>query len=1136
MIIVEDNVEDRSVYRTYLERDPEYDYDIYECESGEEGLKLCMESQPDLVLVDYLLPDMDGLEFIGTCRTLNDNSKLQAVILTGQGNEAIALQSMKKNVRDYLIKGEITAESLQKTVREAIAASGEATMGSNLRTIAVVDDSLEDRTVYSRYLNRDSEYSYEILEFETGEEALEACQEKIVDGILLDFLLPDMDGLEFLAELKEIWGTSVLPVVMVTGHGNEAIVVEAMKAGARDYLVKGNVTSESIRRVINNAIAQTTLQLQLTQSRERERLIAAIALKIRSSLQLEDILQATVEEVRGFLRCDRVVVFQLAEDMSGAVVASSSGDSWGTLEGWKLEAPCFYEESKLLLLEGKARAVADIEQAGLSECNLNLLRELEVRAKLLVPILLQPENSRAAPNLWGLLIAHQCSKARYWEEREIQFLAELAVQIAVGIRQALLLDRLQEENRLREETAERDRAILTVVERIRQSLDKEEIFHAATKALRETLKCDRVCIYQFDPDWSGKFVAESVADGWMPLVGSNIKTVWFDTYLQENEGGRYRNGEISAVTDIYNEGLSDCHLEILEQFKIKAFCIVPVRAGERLWGLLAAYQNSGPRKWETNDVELLKRIANHLGIGVKQAELFSQIQEQKIALLEAKDSAERANASKSEFLANMSHEIRTPMNAVLGFSDLLQRKVTDSKQRGYVEAIVTSGKSLLSLINDILDLSKIEAGQLELNYQAMSLRALIYEIEQIFSLKAAEKNVSLKVEISDNLPQSINFDELRLRQILLNIISNATKFTEDGYIKITANSEIDPEYDSKTNLIIAVEDTGIGIKLEQQEQIFAPFIQSKQQNVRKYGGTGLGLAITRKLTEMLGGLVSLESEFGRGSKFTFAFPDVEIVECDLTAFAQCQLEENLEQLPELKILVVDDARSNRDLIKGYFAGTKHSILEAKDGEEGIYLAEFQQPDAILMDLQMPVLDGREATKYLKKNKRTRNIPTIFITAACEKKERNELTKIGDGCLSKPIGYSQLVSELKRFFDLNHPEESTAENDGENREAMVEEIEPEDIEKLLELLEKLQDTEKTVWLKLRQTMVSREIKQFAGSLQQWGEEYGYRPLIDYANFVKAQIEEFNWENLPQTIEAFPDVVRQLQELTMVADRK
>jgi len=1115
ILIIDDSSEDRAVYRRYLKGEVELNLDIYECESGEDALQLCLDIRPDLILVDYLLPDMDGLELLETCRTINGLNKVPAVLLTGQGNEAVALKAMKKNVRDYLIKGQLTPESLRQTVRKALGVAEELPGQKKVLKIAIVDDNPDDIFYYTKHIEISSIDKYKIYKFETGEEALEECQKTPMDAILLDYLLPDMNGVEFLEELQKLWGSSQLPVVMVTGHGNEAIVVEAMKAGAQDYLIKSNITSEILCRSINNAMEQTRLQLQLAESRERQRAMGAIALKIRSSLQLEEILQATVDEVRKFLKCDRAVVFDLAEDFRGEVVAASAGQQWKSLLGWRIEEPCFYEESKALLLQGKARTIADIETAGLSDCNLELLRELQVKANLIVPILLPGEDKSPTPKLWGLLVAHECSQPRQWQESEIQFLGELAVQVAVGIQQAILLERTQE-------IAERDRAVLTVADKIRESLDKQEIFEAAASAVRESLKCDLVGVYQFYPDWGGEFIAESVGDGWMPLVGPNIKTVWEDTYLQETEGGRYRYGKTFFASDVREAGLQDCHLEMLERFQIKAFGIAPIFLGKKLWGLLGAYQNDGPRQWKASEVELLERVSDRLGIAVNQAELFGQIREQAIALQEAKEAAEKADRAKSDFLASMSHELRTPLNAVIGYSDLLKRLVRDPDCKSYAESIDASGKALLALINDILDLSKIEAGRIEINYELNSLKSLICEVSHVFAMKAEEKGLLFETNIPPDFPQEILTDELRLRQILFNAVGNAIKFTDKGFIKVSVSYNYIDKDGEKINLEISVEDTGIGIAKSQQERIFEPFIQSENQSARKYGGTGLGLAITKRLTEMLGGEIRLESELGKGCKFTFIFPET-VCDNSLSGLVlEYSVKNSLEQLPPLKILVADDIKLNRDLIRGYFGGTQHSILEAEDGERAIELAKYQQPDGILMDLLMPNLDGIEATKRLKEDPATREIPIIIITAACADKERENLEAICEGFLSKPLSYDSLTETLKAIF----PPRETNDQSDKNVD-LVELEELPSTQELSELLEKLRETEQTVWLQVQKTLKMREIREFAGSLNDWGKEYRYEPLVSYASLISTQLGEFDWVSLPETVKAFPDVISKLE---------
>ncbi|MEP2612870.1 ATP-binding protein, partial [Marinobacter alexandrii] len=249
--------------------------------------------------------------------------------------------------------------------------------------------------------------------------------------------------------------------------------------------------------------------------------------------------------------------------------------------------------------------------------------------------------------------------------------------------------------------------------------------------------------------------------------------------------------------------------------------------------------------------------------------------------------AETASLAKSEFLANMSHEIRTPMNAVIGYSDLLNNTVTDPQQRTYLEAIRAGSRSLLMLINDILDLSRIEAGKLRLDYSAVSMRRLLGDVRHIFDLRAMEQGISLEVSVDSNMPVSMMLDETRLRQVLFNLVGNAIKFTHEGGVTVRATatrlkSEASSEPDAGNGevrkfyrLVVTVQDTGIGIPADQRDRIFDAFEQQEGQNTRRYGGTGLGLAISRKLARMMGGELELESESGKGSVFTVVLPRVE---------------------------------------------------------------------------------------------------------------------------------------------------------------------------------------------------------------------------------------------------------------------
>lgn len=387
----------------------------------------------------------------------------------------------------------------------------------------------------------------------------------------------------------------------------------------------------------------------------------------------------------------------------------------------------------------------------------------------------------------------------------------------------------------------------------------------------------------------------------------------------------------------------------------------------------------------------------------------------------SRDRAQASDRAKSEFLANMSHEIRTPLNAIIGFADLIDKKSIDNDIQKYLQIVRSSGKSLMVLINDILDLSKIEAGRLEIKRQYVSLNRLITEIIEIFSLEAAHKGLEITYHLAPGIPGGILSDEARLRQILFNLVGNAVKYTATGKVGIQVTSCCTEDSDKKgnsnvTGIIICVSDTGPGICYEDQDRIFDAFYRGMQK--APDGGAGLGLPIARRLTELMGGELKLDSKAGMGSTFTLYFPEIVAID-EVVDLPREQIADELKSLRPSTILIVDDVESNRMLLSGFLGSSPVRLLEAADGLTALNTTIQEKPDLVLMDIRMPGMTGMQSALAIKDNTETSHIPIIAVTASVFGDDIERL-KNGpfDGILLKPVMLREFTELVFKFLGQN----------------------------------------------------------------------------------------------------------------------
>lgn len=836
VLIVEDSLNDFEIYSHYLNKDSIYSYDIDHVETASQAIKQLNKNKPDFAIVDLSLPDTDGLNLIDAIRKIYTLSELPIIIFTGQGNESIAIEAMKRDIYDYLMKGNLDFHTFINTIYSVVTTVEGNKIIDQEKTanILIVEDSEADIELYKRFIQQEQTYKYTIYDTDNIAEALELIKTRFFDIVLTDYMLPDGTGLGLIQQIKEMEGTEDVCLIMITAYGNEKIVIESIKNGGSDYLIKDTITPQLIRKTFRDNLNKRRLSKQLHRIQYQKNLLSKISLSIRQTLDLQSMMNQAVIEIKKALHCDRAIIYTLNNLGEGKIIAEAVEQPFQSILNFSI-TDTFLQQKKNrdeYVKCCRKFVIDDIKEANIEPCHYNLLANLEVKSIAALPIILETTNEP----LWGLLIIHYCQENHYWQNYEETFLNEIALQISVAVKQGLLVEELKKE----------------------------------------------------------------------------------------------------------------------------------------------------------------------------------------------RDRANKATQAKSEFLANMSHEIRTPMNGILGMAELLLYNDLSPEIEDYVTTIQASGKNLLNIINDILDLSKLEAGKVELSNEMFIMSKFIEETSKIFKLNLEKKNLTLNINIEPECNKNYYGDPSRLRQILINLVNNAIKFTEKGEVEIIIKTEqsedrlnqLPPIQENEIPLYFAVRDTGLGIPLDAQKKLFQAFEQIDNVASKSVEGTGLGLSICKKLINLMKGQIGVKSKPNKGSTFWFnIILETAQEEIELTQNFQQTIKSTKNKTPSKGlILVAEDNLINQKVILLQLQNLNYDCIIANNGEEAIKLSTQYPFKLILMDCQMPNIDGYSATQEIKKNQITQKLPIIGLSAYAMKQDRDKCFAVGmDDYLQKPCQIDQLLEVLEKWL-------------------------------------------------------------------------------------------------------------------------
>ena len=517
--------------------------------------------------------------------------------------------------------------------------------------------------------------------------------------------------------------------------------------------------------------------------------------------------------------------------------------------------------------------------------------------------------------------------------------------------------------------------------------------------------------------------------------------------------------------------------------------------------------------------DILQEKVNSLTTLRQQAYRNNKTSEEEHAEALKKKKLYESNEAKSLFISNISHEIRTPMNAILGFAEILSHKIQDKQLQKYATAIMSSGQSLLILINDLLDLSKLESDKIEIHRTIVDTHSLFSRFRGIFAQSLEEKDIRFIIHIDENTPRFISLDEKRIRQVLFNLIGNAVKFTDYGSVSLLIKSANINHNKNHLDLHLIIQDTGIGINKKDMEFIFEAFNRPKEQSMT-YGGTGLGLAICRRLVNLMGGEISVTSEKDQGACFQVTFTNLDFTTTNPSSTRKFTDLNKLHFSPA-SILVTDDIKSNRDLFASYLLEYPNlKLFFAANGREALNIIRQKKLDLIIMDIKMPILDGLRATKILRKIPQTSALPILAVTASVNSQQMLELKKFFNDVKTKPVSNTQLIEAILPYLKHDIHNTDTQLNTTDTIETL-------NSNKTRQLGKLLQERFLSSSQDLATTMTLSDLDVFIHSLKELSLQYPTPLLQSWIETFELTLRNFNMKQAASMLKGFKALVSRFQ---------